>query len=203
MATGDRPDLTKKTPGQAPGGQEPAQPGYGPAGPGRPGWAPPGYGQPDQGPTGQGQPGYGLPGYGPMPSPPAWAQYGPPTGAPGRMRPTGLTILLFLVTFGIWGFIWYFQVHEEMRRHSGEGLGGILALVIAIVFGLVSPFLASHEVGQLYARRGQSPPVSALTGLWVFPGIFLLVLPFVWFVRTNNALNEYWRSLGVTQTTLV
>ncbi|RFU19846.1 DUF4234 domain-containing protein [Geodermatophilus marinus] len=119
------------------------------------------------------------------------------------MRPTGLTILLFFVTFGIWGFIWYYQVHEEMRRHSGEGLGGIVALVISLFFGIVMPFLTSHEVGQLYERRGQVKPVSALTGLWVFPGIFLLVLPIVWFVRTNNALNEYWRSLGVTQTTLV
>ena len=145
-------------------------------------------------------PGYPGP---PMPGPPAWAQYSQPTGALGTMRPTGMIILLFFVTFGIWGFVYYFQTHEEMKRHTGEGLGGIIALVIAVIFGVVSPFLLSNEVGKLYERRGQTPPVTALTGLWFFPGIFILVGPFIWFVRTNNALNEYWRSQGVTRTSLV
>ena len=103
----------------------------------------------------------------------------------------------------IWGFVYYFQTHEEMKRHTGEGLGGIIALLIAVIFGIVSPFLLSNEVGKLYERRGQAPPVTALTGLWFFPGIFILVGPFVWFVRTNNALNAYWESLGVRETTLV
>ena len=156
------------------------------------------YGQPYDGQQ------YGqTAGYGQMPGVPSTALYAQPQGPIGQVRSTGLQILLFLVTFGIWGFVYYFQTHEEMKRHSGEGLGGVLALVIAIVFGLVSPFLLSHEVGQLYARRGQEPPVSALTALWFFPGVFLLVGPFIWFVQTNNALNAYWQSLGQTRTTLV
>jgi len=138
-----------------------------------------------------------------MPGVPQYAAYPQPLGPPGRMRPTGMTILLFFVTLGIWGFIYYFQSQEEMKRHSGEGLGGVLALLIAIFFGLVSPFVLSHEVGQLYERRGRPRPVSALTALWFFPGMFILVGPFIWFVRTNNALNEYWRSQGVTETSLV
>ena len=60
----------------------------------------------------------------------------------------------------------------------------------------MSPFLASDEVGELYARRGQAKPVSGLTGLWYFPGMFILVGPIIWFVQTNAALNDYWRSLG-------
>lgn len=169
----------------------------------------PGYGQPDsdQPQQGYGQQGYGQQGSGgpaaAMPAPPPWAQYAQPNGSLGTMRPTGMIILLFFVTFGIWGFVYYFQTHEEMKRHTGEGLGGIIALVIALIFGVVSPFLLSNEVGKLYERRGQTPPVTALTGLWFFPGIFILVGPFIWFVRTNNALNEYWRSQGVTRTSLV
>jgi len=126
-----------------------------------------------------------------------------PSGPPGRIRPTGMIILLFFVTLGIWSFVYYFQTHEEMKRHTGEGLGGVLAVVIAIIFGLLNPFLLSNEVGQLYERRGQEKPVSALTALWFFPGIFILVGPFIWFIRTNNALNEYWESIGVRETTLV
>ncbi|MCF6509947.1 DUF4234 domain-containing protein [Blastococcus sp. MG754426] len=118
------------------------------------------------------------------------------------MRPTGTTILLVVVTLGIWAFVCYHQVHDEMRRHSGQGLGGVLALLISIVFGIVSPFLLSNEVGQLYERRGHQQPVSALTGVWSFPGLFLLVGPFIWFARTDDAPNEYWRGLGVTGSTL-
>jgi len=143
------------------------------------------YGAPAQGYAGQ-----------PMPGTPGPAQYAQPQGPIGQIRPNGLTILLFFVTLGIWGLIYYYQVHEEMKRHSGQGVGGVIALVLAIFAGIVNPYLLSHEVGQLYERRGQEKPVSAITGLWFFPGILILVGPFIWFIQTNNALNEYWESLG-------
>jgi len=100
------------------------------------------------------------------------------------------------VTLGIYGWVWYFQTHEEMKKHSGDGLGGAIALVLAIFVGIMMPYLTSSEVGKLYERRGQQPPVSAVTGLWSFPGILIIVGPVVWFVKTNRALNDYWRSLG-------
>ena len=142
------------------------------------------------------QPAAGQYGYGAMPGAPAHAQYAQPTGPVGKVRSTGLTILLFFVTFGIWSFVYYFQTHEEMKKHTGDGLGGVLALVLSLFVGFVSPYLLSHEVGGLYERRGQQKPVSALTGLWFFPGALILVGPFVWFIQTNKALNDYWRSVG-------
>ena len=142
---------------------------------------PPAYGAPS---TWSGAP-YGSP-----------APYGGGPGPVGQVRSTGLAMLLFFVTFGVYGWYWYFVTHEEMKRHSGTGLGGGIALLLAVFVGFASPFLSSSEVGDLYRRRGQQPPVSAATGCWVFPGIFLLVLPIVWFVRTNGALNAYWRSCG-------
>jgi hypothetical protein len=135
-------------------------------------------------------------GYGAMPAPPAYARAPQPAGPSGQVRSTGLQILLFLVTFGIWGFIYFFQTHEEMKRHTGEGLGGVIALLINIFAGIASPYLLSHEVGQLYERRGWPRPVSATTGLWFFPGMLILVGPLVWFIQTNSALNDYWRSVG-------
>jgi hypothetical protein len=117
-------------------------------------------------------------------------------GPVGKVRSTGTCILLFVVTLGIYGLVWYFSTHEEMKRHTGQGLGGGIALVLALLVGVASPFLVSSEVGEMYARRGQAKPVSGTTGLWYLPGIFLLVLPVVWFVKTNEALNTYWRSLG-------
>lgn len=175
----------------APPPDQPSGYGYPPPPP------PPQYGYAGQGYAGQGYTGQ------PMPGVPAYAQYAQPQGPIGQMRPTGMTILLWVVTLGIWGFIYYYQTHEEMKRHTGEGLGGVLALVISLFFGIVSPFLLSNEVGNLYGRRGQEKPVTAVTALWFFPGILILVGPFIWFVQTNNALNSYWQSLGVTRSTLV
>lgn len=129
------------------------------------------------------------------------AAYGgaPMSGAPvGKIRSTGICILLSIVTFGIYSWIWYYSTSEEMKRHSGQGLGGALSLVLAIFIGVASPFITSSEVGGLYERAGRKPPVSGMTGLWYIPGIFILVGPIVWFVKTNGALNDYWRSLGAT-----
>jgi hypothetical protein len=131
----------------------------------------------------------------PAPSYPA-AQYPRWRGPVGNVRGTALQMLLFVVTLGIWGYVYLFQAHDEMKRHSGEGIGGVLALLVALFANVASPYLLSHEVGGLYERRGQRKPVSALTGLWFFPGIFLLVGPLIWFVLTNTALNRYWRSEG-------
>ena len=97
-----------------------------------------------------------------LPMPPAADRPARPSGRPGpvgQIRPTGLTILLFFFTLGIWRFVCYSQVHEELERHSGEGLGGLARLVLA--FGLVPPFLLGHEVGSLYSRAGREPPVTA------------------------------------------
>jgi uncharacterized protein DUF4234 len=124
----------------------------------------------------------------------AVAPLGP--GPIGKVRGTGVCILLTIVTFGIYPLVWFFQVHDEMKRHKGTGLGGGLAFVLAFLIGIVMPYLTSSEAGELYQRRGQAKPVSGLTGLWYFPGMFLLVGPLIWFVQTNGAINAYWRSIG-------
>ncbi len=118
-------------------------------------------------------------------------------GAPvGKIRITGTCILLSIVTLGIYALAWYYMTHDEMKRHSGDGLGGGIALLLAFFIGIVMPYLTSNEVGGLYQRSGQRAPVSAATGLWYFPGVILIVGPIVWFVKTNGALNAYWRSQG-------
>jgi hypothetical protein len=120
----------------------------------------------------------------------------PGLGAVGQVRSTGMCMLLTVVTLGIYPLVWYYQTHEEMKRHTGEGLGGAVALIIGFFAGIVLSFLSPAEVGRLYERRGLVPPVTALTGLWATLGAFILIGPLVWFIKTNSALNAYWRSLG-------
>ena len=138
------------------------------------------------------------PAYSGVPTTPSPAGVAPAAGPAGKVRSTGTCILLMIVTLGIYGLYWYFATHEEMKRHSGQGIGGVIALELAIFVGIVMPFLNSNEVGNLYTRRGQKPPVTAVTGLWaLLLGWFFLVGVLVWFVKTNEALNDYWRSVGV------
>jgi Domain of unknown function (DUF4234) len=119
-------------------------------------------------------------------------------GAIGRVRNTWIGLLLFVLTLGLYSIYWSIRTHHEMRRHSGVGIGGAVAGLLAIFIWPVLPFLSSSEVGGLYRRAQQDPPVSGYTGLWSTPGFLLLVLPIVWYARTNNALNEYWQGLGAT-----
>jgi hypothetical protein len=118
---------------------------------------------------------------------------GLPSGPVGKVRSTGTCIVLMIVTLGIYSLFWYGGVHSDMKKHTGAGIGGALAVVLALFVSIVSPFLTSAEVGGLYARRGQDRPVSALTGLWCLLPLLGLI---IWFVKTNGALNDYWRSLG-------
>lgn len=128
-----------------------------------------------------------------LPPPPAGFAPATPTGEIGKVRGLGVTILLAIVTFGIYTFVWYFKTSKEMKAHSGFGLGGPIALLIAIFAGIASPFISGHEVGQLYVRRGQQAPVSALTAFWM---LLPLLGALIWYVKVNGSLNKYWESLG-------
>jgi len=116
----------------------------------------------------------------------------------GRPRGIGFGILIYIVTLGLYAWYWVFKTEEEMRQHTGEGLGGILALVVWILITPVMGFVVPSEVGKMYARDGQEPPTTGWTGLWLFPGMFLIVLPIVWYVKVQRALNRYWEAKGAS-----
>ena len=111
---------------------------------------------------------YGAPPVAPYSSGDAVPTYGAPLGLGprGEVRSTGTCFLLTIVTLGFYTWYWWYKTHDEMKRHSGDGIGGGLALVLAIFLGFVMPFFTSSEVGNLYARRGQPRPVTAVTALW-------------------------------------
>lgn len=128
--------------------------------------------------------------------PPSISVHAVPIGPVGKVRSTLVVILLSLVTCGLYALYWFYATSAEMKRHTGQGLGGVLSLLIAFFIQPVAAFITAQEVGQLHERQGRVAPVTALTGLWYFPGCFIVIGPLVWFIKTNGALNDYWRSVG-------
>ena len=114
----------------------------------------------------------------------------------GQSRGIGFGILLFIVTLGFYGWYWAYQTQEEMKKATGEGLGGVLGLVIWILISAVSAFVIPSEAGRMYARAGKTPPVTGWTGLWLMPFGIFIVPAIVWFVKAQGALNSYWAAEG-------
>jgi hypothetical protein len=113
-------------------------------------------------------------------------------GPLGKPRGIGFGILIFIITLGLYGWYWAFRTQEEMKQRTGEGLGGVIGLVIWIIINPVSAFVIPSETGHLYTRDGREPPVTGWTGLWLFPFGFLVIPAIVWFVKVQGALNRYW-----------
>ncbi|MGB5168781.1 MAG: DUF4234 domain-containing protein [Acidimicrobiia bacterium] len=133
------------------------------------------------------------------PEPPHPAQHIPssadtPIGTP---RSVGLTILISIVTLGIWTWVWSYMNGEELKNYRRDGLGGIAYLLFTIFISPVTMFLMANEVEQMYREAGEEPKITTLWGLW-----FLLPLigNIIWYVRIQNAINEFWQARGGSKT---
>jgi hypothetical protein len=126
----------------------------------------------------------------PSPTPNAVASAGW-QGPIGKPRGVLFVILISIVTIGIYHLYWVYKVFDEMKQHTGNGIGGVLGLVIALVINPVDWFVMPSEIGKMYGGDGRSAPMTGWTGLWI-------ILPiagwFVWTVKVQGALNRYWES---------
>ena len=111
----------------------------------------------------------------------------------GKPRSIGLTILLSIVTFGIWTFLWTFWNGEELKRYRVDGLGGGIYLLFHFLIYPVVWFMLADEVAKLYEEEGLEAPITAVWGLW-----FLLPIigNFIWYIRMQRSLNEFWIAKG-------
>jgi Domain of unknown function (DUF4234) len=120
------------------------------------------------------------------------------SGPLGQPRGIGFAILLTIVTLGIYSFYWVFKTQEEVKEHSGIGIGGVLGFVVYLLVSPVTWFLIPSEVGKMFKADGREAPFSGWTGLWI---LLPLVGIFVWFFKVQGALNRYWESKAAATTT--
>jgi len=121
----------------------------------------------------------------------------PPGPVPESMgeifyKPTP-NILLYIVTCGIWGVVWSYRTHDDLQKHNGDGIGGVVALILAIFVPFVVMFTVPMEVERSYQRRGWQSPESTLLGLWF---LLPIVGQFIWYLKIQRALNAYWVAMG-------
>jgi Domain of unknown function (DUF4234) len=106
-----------------------------------------------------------------------------PTGPTGQPRGVGFGILMTIITVFIYAYYWSYKTFEELKQHrGGQGIGGVLALILMFV--------------QMYAEDGREKPVTGKTGFWC---LLPIIGNIVWFVKVQGALNTYWQSKGAGQ----
>lgn len=134
----------------------------------------------------------------PPPAPGASATYAVPAGRvppsiEGVLYQKWPNVLLTIVTCGIWSYIWVYRSTDDLKQYNGDGLGGLVQLLLAIFINPVVWFTIPNEIEKMYQRDGRQSPVSTLWGLW-----FLLPIigNFIWYFKMQDSLNDFWRSKG-------
>ncbi len=127
------------------------------------------------------------------PPPPPSAAGG--SGAIGQMRNPLTVVLLSIVTLSIYNIWWYYRNFEDMKLYSGEGVGGLLGVLLRIFCSIIAIFLLPAEVGNLYAREGKEKPCDALTAFWnLIPIAGFIIFTY----KVQNRTNTFWESKGGT-----
>jgi Domain of unknown function (DUF4234) len=115
------------------------------------------------------------------------------SGPAGKVRSPVAVIIFSIITLGIYTLYWYYAVFQELKDRTGNGVGGVVGLILGLCISIVNIFLLPAEVGNMYAQEGLEKPVTGLTGFWV---LIPLVGSIIWFVKVQNALNHRWEASG-------
>jgi uncharacterized protein DUF4234 len=110
-----------------------------------------------------------------------------------KREPLGV-LGLTLITFGIYGLYWYYQVNDELRRFERDDSISPTRSLMAILFGwiiIVPPFIAVYNTAQhiqaIERREGIQPIIEPVLAV-----IFLLLLSIIVGFYLQAHLNPIW-----------
>jgi hypothetical protein len=130
----------------------------------------------------------------PAPPPPPMATRAGGWGPPGKIRSWGVVAILTIITCGIYGFFWQYFMFNENKEYSGDGVGGVVGVILAIFIGIVNVFLLPTEIKNIYEKAGKQSPVRWTVGLW---NLIPIVGWFIWLYKVQTAENDLWEAAGV------
>jgi len=111
----------------------------------------------------------------------------------GKIRNPLIVVLLSIVTLGIYGIYWHYEMFKETNEFDNEGLTGIVGLLISLFCSIVAIFLIPWQVGASRVRAGLEPRVSAINGLWL---LLPLIGWIIWVYQVQGAANDLWEANG-------
>jgi len=108
-------------------------------------------------------------------------------------RNLALYVILSLVTFGIWGLVWFFQIGGDIARLRGDGkpsalIDLLLAIVTCGIWGIILGYTWGDKLNEGLRNSGR-PTNENLPILTLILGIFgLQLVSFaLWQVELNKA----------------
>ena len=127
------------------------------------GYGAPGFPQAGPGPQSYPNQSYpnGAPQQQPYPQDASGGQYGPPPGPPPvgaqmKQRNIFAVWLLPVVTFGIYGLVWYYKIHNEMKQFDPRAKIDPTGSLLTVMFGgflcLIPPLVSYYNTGQRIAN---------------------------------------------------
>jgi hypothetical protein len=122
------------------------------------------------------------------PAPTAATGWGPK----GKVREPVAVMIFSIITLGIYYLVWSYKVFDENKKFSGAGVGGVIGLILAFLFGIVNWFLLPSEIGTIYERMGREKPVRGVTGFW---NLIPIVGFFIWVWKVQSSMNRIYEEV--------
>ncbi|MBE1537556.1 DUF4234 domain-containing protein [Actinomadura algeriensis] len=157
---------------------------------------------------GQGQPQQYQGGYAPAPAP----QQAPVAAGSGanmkRRNPVGAWLGLPIITFGIYGLVWFFKVHAELYRYDRRVGDSALNALLSMFFGFLTfgiwPLVMWVKLGGriAQAQRAAGLPATCSGGLGFLLGIIGFGVLY-YQIQLNKVVDRYGGTPPEQQVSLV
>jgi hypothetical protein len=117
------------------------------------------------------------------------------TGLAGKRRDPFAVWLLSIITFGIYGLVWYYKINREARDlGAGTSPGTSLLAITLGGFIIVPPFVSIYNTGDRIAASqraaGIAPTCNPLVGLLLW--IFVFSTGSVYYQAEMNKIWDYY-----------
>ncbi len=67
----------------------------------------------------------------------------------GKIRNPWAVIGLTIITCGLYHWYWFYMTFQEMEDYSGQGIGGLAALLFAFICSFINIFVEPIEIASL------------------------------------------------------